>query len=831
MVLPEGVCLVCRQREGVLVNGHTGRTGGGCSRQYHAGCLLMLQAAGIRSLVLTKGAGAGSKQQRKGVGGSQAKSPAGGGPVAASDVQQLCDGLLGELQGQLQQPDHGLSAATVAAVATAETAAQMVVNGQVALTCPAHSCHGCLLNGKHEFMVWCCCCYVRVYHHRNCVPYGAEHIQLGGRDFIRCPHCVAANVLPKAARIKRPAASTATAAASIGGGGGGADSAAAGGGRAPAAASAAAASGAGASGAAAAAEPTPNSGMDVAELLDLLAGAAAAAEADGGGGGGADGDAMDVDGAAGNDGSAPACCGHDGDAGHGGHAAAAAGGGGPPADAAPAAAPLGPAQLLTSASSANAGQTDSLAEARRPLGVGAAVAAVAEAAAEAAAFAAGGGAAAANGGQPAGVLLPLFKQEQPQQQQASTAAADARGGDTIMSEGDQAAASPAQQQQQQQANVKVEVPPPPPQPAKPSMLLSSLQQQLSPKPPRPPQQQQQQQRQHSLMQMEDEIQLLHQRRQQQQQQRPVASGSAMPAASEADTGADEDDGRYGAASGQLRDDEGSVDDEDAGDESEGWGLQPGIIPAWLQLAIEDEERRAPSYQLVQCGEDGGALDMDNPLASRAALDPVTRRPVLCITAAAARPMPPLPPVGGAAAAAAAGAAFADEDEDEPALPLASPHCNWLVGSRSKAEAVYKVANSWGVPIIGVPLAADDSVYGLSVVVDHLPTLRQCAAAAGLLGEDAAAAEAAAAATGAARARPGVYLRCNRVVTQSGELQSPSQPPADGSAAESARGRSGKEWQVMVNGEAYPARQGRQGVELQPGDVVTVQGLSFKLELA
>lgn len=136
------VCLVCGSAHGTLMSGHTGRAGGTCTRQYHAGCLLLLNAAGIRSVTLAKSA---QQQQRKRGQASRASAPA-----AAAAANSLCDGLLGLLWHQSQLMDHQLSVAVVAAVAAAREAAARVAAGELVLICPSHGCHGCQLNGKLE---------------------------------------------------------------------------------------------------------------------------------------------------------------------------------------------------------------------------------------------------------------------------------------------------------------------------------------------------------------------------------------------------------------------------------------------------------------------------------------------------------------------------------------------------------------------------------------------------------------------------------------------------------------------------------------------------------
>jgi hypothetical protein len=127
-------------------------------------------------------------------------------------------------------------------------------------------------------------------------------------------------------------------------------------------------------------------------------------------------------------------------------------------------------------------------------------------------------------------------------------------------------------------------------------------------------------------------------------------------------------------------------------------------------------------------------------------------------------------------------------------------------------------------MIGVPLYPDDSVYGLAVVLDYLPALQQQQQQQQ---QQRVPGTAAVAAGGAAQARvrPAVYLRCSKNVSQSGKLQ-PAMWAHDDDEAKRAR-----EWQVLVNGRPYPIRQGKNGMPLHVGDVVTVQGLHFKLQLS
>jgi hypothetical protein len=272
------------------------------------------------------------------------------------------------------------------------------------------------------------------------------------------------------------------------------------------------------------------------------------------------------------------------------------------------------------------------------------------------------------------------------------------------------------------------------------------------------------------------------------------------------------------------------------------------MPAWLQLAIEDVERTQPSYMLVPCEvPDSGSSSSSSSAAAEAAA-------VLAATAAAAGTLPQQP-TGDEAAAVGE---FADVILG---LPLSSPHSHWLMGSMAKAEAFFKPANIWGCAIIGVPLCPDDSVYGLAVVLDFLPALQQrqqqlstlvqqsvvlqatasgAAAAAGAADADYALQAPAAAGMGrrgragagageggssssGSRARPLVYLKCNKSVAKSGRVQPAWQARDDTE-------RRVQDWQVLVNGNVYPAHQGRE-LQLQEGDVITVQGMSLRLQLA
>jgi hypothetical protein len=110
------------------------------------------------------------------------------------------------------------------------------------------------------------------------------------------------------------------------------------------------------------------------------------------------------------------------------------------------------------------------------------------------------------------------------------------------------------------------------------------------------------------------------------------------------------------------------------------------------------------------------------------------------------------------------------------------------------------------------------VYGLAVVLDYLPALQQQQQQQQQQRVPGTAVGAA-----AARARPAVYLRCSKNVAQSGKLQPAMRAHEEGE-------KRAREWQVLVNGRPYPTRQGKNGMRLHVGDVITVQGLHLKLQL-
>jgi hypothetical protein len=141
------VCLICRKgsERGELVNKHTGHSYQNCCRRYHTGCLLLLNAAGIRTVYLSKQQL--KKQQtaqQKAARNGAAAAPALKATAAAAPGDGVpCDGLLGELQQLLQQQDPRVSPALAAAVGEAEQAADLYKQDEVSLACPAHCCHGC----------------------------------------------------------------------------------------------------------------------------------------------------------------------------------------------------------------------------------------------------------------------------------------------------------------------------------------------------------------------------------------------------------------------------------------------------------------------------------------------------------------------------------------------------------------------------------------------------------------------------------------------------------------------------------------------------------------
>lgn len=696
-------CVVCGSAEGSLVTGHTGR-GGNCTRLYHTGCLLLLNAAGIRSVVLGKAA----QPPRKRAQASSSSNSRAAGPspaAAAAQADALCDGLLGLLWQQSQQPGHQQSPAVLAAVAAARETAGRVVVGELAVNCPSHTCHGCRLNGKLEFMTWCCGCWVRVYHHRQCVPYGAEHVQLNGRDFILCPHCRVAGVAVPGS-------------------------------------------------AAAAAEPAAVSNVAAAGAAAVNADPSAAQQSEQG----ASGDAAAVQ----------------------------------------------QHQSLTRAGAADTMQTDQQQGPGRPQtelkqqqqqrrqesphsadtlqmseSESAGVSAAAPAAVGAVEVVGLLDSSEAGDREFEGVLevssrvssddaeQQRFQEQQPALPQPGSSgpaqAAAAAGAATAAAAGTEAGGAVVSSDDELDIMLDAV--------ADLDAQLEALRQQQqlikqAALPPLPPTQQQQQVRAQTPA------------------GAPAAGGVAAAVAP----------GVAGA----------SVAAAVAAVHASGFDTQqPPRMPAWLQLSLEDHERLSPSYRLVPCAAADGASGSSSDALESAA--------VLAAAAAAARTLPPAP--GELNSAAADG------------LPLAGPYSHVLIGCVSKAEALYRPANLWGCAMIAVSQCPDETVYGLGLVVDYVPALQQQQQQAGLQGppHSRAAAEGSSGAL-AVRARPAVYLRCSKAVAQSGALQPSMHARGEGDK------RAGNEWQVLVNGEPYPSRQGKKGVLLCEGDVITVQGLHFQLQL-
>jgi hypothetical protein len=239
------------------------------------------------------------------------------------------------------------------------------------------------------------------------------------------------------------------------------------------------------------------------------------------------------------------------------------------------------------------------------------------------------------------------------------------------------------------------------------------------------------------------------------------------------------------------------------------------MPGWLLRSLQDAQLHSPSYKLVP-------LDDDESGSTTARLRHVA--------AATAR----LPDLDGTAAAIPG-----STSSSEWGLPLGAPRCFWLLGDLAKAEsAKYKVSGSWGgCPVIHVD-TPDEGVFGCCIALEHpLPT---GSGAATIL-----AAAAAAAADSEAedednglqlqqqQPKPRVWLRCWRPVAQDGvqqPRQSRQQQQGDGGDRERP-GRLGWDWQVLVNGVPYPSGQGKEGLLLEAGDELTVQGVRLKLVAA
>jgi hypothetical protein len=135
---------------------------------------------------------------------------------------------------------------------------------------------------------------------------------------------------------------------------------------------------------------------------------------------------------------------------------------------------------------------------------------------------------------------------------------------------------------------------------------------------------------------------------------------------------------------------------------------------------------------------------------------------------------------------------------------------------------------------------DEGVFGCCIALEHpLPLQQQQQQKrAGILAAAAAAAADAdeeifdcALQLQQQQQRPRVWLRCWRPVAQDG-VQQPrqsrqQQQQGDGGEREKL-GRHGWDWQVLVNGVPYPAGQPKEGLQLQAGDEITVQGVRLKL---
>jgi hypothetical protein len=237
------------------------------------------------------------------------------------------------------------------------------------------------------------------------------------------------------------------------------------------------------------------------------------------------------------------------------------------------------------------------------------------------------------------------------------------------------------------------------------------------------------------------------------------------------------------------------------------------MPGWLLRSLQDVQLHSPTYKLVP-------LDDDDSGSTTARLRHVA--------AATSR----LPNLGGAAAASAG-----SSSSSERGLPLGAPRCFWLLGDLAKAEsAKYKVSGSWGgCPVIHVD-TPDEGVFGCCIALEH--PLPNASGAAGILAAAAAAAETEAddgvqlqQQQQQQQPKPRVWLRCWRPVAQDGvqqpRLSRQQQQQGDGGERERP-GRQGWDWQVLVNGVPYPSGQGKEGVLLEAGDELTVQGVRLKL---
>jgi hypothetical protein len=240
------------------------------------------------------------------------------------------------------------------------------------------------------------------------------------------------------------------------------------------------------------------------------------------------------------------------------------------------------------------------------------------------------------------------------------------------------------------------------------------------------------------------------------------------------------------------------------------------MPGWLLGSLQDVQLHSPSYKLVPLHDDDAGS---------------TTARLRHVATATAR----LPNLDGAAAASAGSSSSSGS---EWGLPLGAPRCFWLLGDLAKAEsAKYKVSGSWGgCPVIHVD-TPDEGVFGCCIALEHpLPLIqRGGSGAAGMLAAAAAAAESDDEDDGMQlqqqqQQRPRVWLRCWRPVAQDGvqqQRQSRQQQQGDGGEREKP-GRAGWDWQVLVNGVPYPSGQGKEGLLLEAGDELTVQGVRLKL---
>lgn len=197
VLLPAGHCVVCHGSQGVLEKCKKPH----CPRLYHTECLHLLSQAGIcpggagdRKWVITNSAA----NHLKGSTSNQleASGQCSGRPVAP--------GLLGldasiSMQPQVETAtsagrNHHHEVQVVQELMLPGSANHKHKqphhhrrNCQSAVNCPAHHCHGCLMDGKWSKMVWCCVCWVRTYHHPSCIPKSAEPVDIHGKLYVKCP--------------------------------------------------------------------------------------------------------------------------------------------------------------------------------------------------------------------------------------------------------------------------------------------------------------------------------------------------------------------------------------------------------------------------------------------------------------------------------------------------------------------------------------------------------------------------------------------------------------------------------------------------------------------